>query len=172
MANNPITLGDWYINHVIRDDQQHIICRACDNTVISEPTVIAHWQAHHAPTIHVDTSVKQVIIIRTDLEKMSKGKAIAQASHGVGQTVEWAIKHTPDIYNRWNVGGYMKITLKAKIGDDLLPLYAASLQASLPCFLVVDAGRTELPPNTPTALVIGPGETQRIDAITRSLKLM
>jgi PTH2 family peptidyl-tRNA hydrolase len=65
-----------------------------------------------------------------------------------------------------------KIVVSVDSKQDLLDLHIRALDQELPCFIVSDAGLTELPPNTTTALAIGPGPDDIIDPITGDLKLL
>jgi PTH2 family peptidyl-tRNA hydrolase len=51
-------------------------------------------------------------------------------------------------------------------------LEAAAEQASLPCYLVHDAGRTQIPAGSQTVLAIGPAPKSKIDQLTGHLKLL
>ena len=50
--------------------------------------------------------------------------------------------------------------------------YEKAKKNKLPCYLVIDAGLTELPPHTPTTLGIGPAPHEKIDRLTGELKLL
>lgn len=72
----------------------------------------------------------------------------------------------------WILGSFAKITLQVDTEQELVDLEAAAKKAGLTTSLIVDSGRTEfngVP--TMTALGIGPGEPDIIDAITGHLKL-
>ncbi|MCC7553047.1 MAG: peptidyl-tRNA hydrolase Pth2 [Methanobacteriaceae archaeon] len=112
--------------------------------------------------------MKQVIVIRKDL-KMSKGKMVAQGSHAsLG-----SYKNTdPKKIEKWENEGYAKVVLKVNTIDDLENLKNKAVSNKIPNFLVVDAGRTELPPSTVTCLGLGPDEDEKIDKLTKDLKLL
>jgi len=111
---------------------------------------------------------KQVILVRTDL-KMGKGKIATQAAHaaiGAFKLVD------EEIVKKWEKEGGKKIVLKVKDEKELLQIYKKVKKERIPCFLVRDAGLTQLKAGTITALGIGPVEEERIDKITGRLKLL
>ena len=112
--------------------------------------------------------LKQVIVIRRDL-KMGVGKAISQACHASLGSFK---KTKPSVRKVWEKSGAKKVVTKVYSEEELLMLYEKAKEAKLPCFLVRDAGLTQIPPGTPTALAIGPAEEERIDEITGKLKLL
>ena len=111
---------------------------------------------------------KQVIIIRMDL-KMSKGKAIAQACHASLGAYRKAGSMKRKL---WEIEGEKKVVLRAESLEELLKLKQEAEKAKLPAYLVIDAGLTELPKGTVTALAIGPDKEGRIDKITGKLKAL
>lgn len=116
-------------------------------------------------------TTKQVIIIRKDL-KIGAGKLASQACHACLEASEEAKKHDLKIWKIWREEGAKKVILKANSLRELLELRAKAENAALPFALIVDRGLTQLTPNTPTALGIGPGEANKIDEITGHLKLL
>lgn len=112
--------------------------------------------------------MKQVILVRNDI-RMSIGKRTAQACHASVGAVFNADKKTVD---QWNKNGSKKIVLKASDEKTLTGLSDKARKMRLPCFLVTDAGLTELEPGTVTALAIGPGEDKKIDKLTGSMELL
>lgn len=115
--------------------------------------------------------IKQVILIRTDLG-MGKGKLAAQASHAsVIATLE-AKKHEVSWFNLWMRTGMKKIALKVQDEGQLLYYFQLATKAKLPRALINDAGHTQLPPGTATAVAIGPSPGATIDQITGNLKLL
>ena len=114
--------------------------------------------------------VKQVIIVRKDL-KMGTGKLAAQVAHASMLSYTESLKKDKEITKVWFESGQKKIVLE---GDDekmLERLYKAFQYEKVPCALVNDAGLTQLPPGTTTALGIGPDFAQKIDKFTKALKL-
>ncbi|MBI3412624.1 MAG: peptidyl-tRNA hydrolase [Candidatus Aenigmarchaeota archaeon] len=112
--------------------------------------------------------MKQAILIRTDV-RMSVGKKTVQACHASVGAVLNADKKSLWV---WEEGGSKKIMLEARGENVLKDLQAKARKMGLPCFLVADAGLTELEPGTTTALAIGPGDDKKIDKLTGSIKLL
>ncbi|MDI6806513.1 MAG: peptidyl-tRNA hydrolase Pth2 [Candidatus Aenigmarchaeota archaeon] len=110
---------------------------------------------------------KQTIILRKDI-KMERGKVIAQALHASIGALQLANNQTVE---RWQKEGGKKIVLKVGSLKELKELYPKAKALKLPCFLVKNAGLTQLKPGTVTALAIGPAKEDYIDKITGKLKL-
>jgi PTH2 family peptidyl-tRNA hydrolase len=115
--------------------------------------------------------MKQLIILRKDLS-MDVGKLISQACHACLEASETARKRDVSIWKAWKRGGAKKIVVKVFSLDELLELENHAARLNVPNALIVDRGLTQLPPNTPTALGIGPWKTEVIDKITGKLKLL
>ncbi len=114
---------------------------------------------------------KQVIVVREEL-RMSRGKTAAQVAHAALGSAERAQIIRRNWYEAWLREGQKKVVVKVSSEEELRALYESSKKAGLPCYLVSDAGLTELPPGTTTALGIGPAPNARMDGITGSLKLL
>ncbi|MBD3354021.1 MAG: peptidyl-tRNA hydrolase [Candidatus Lokiarchaeota archaeon] len=115
---------------------------------------------------------KQVIVIRTDL-KMSAGKKCAQACHASLSAADIARLHYNKVYSEWKkYAGQKKVVLKIRTEESIEQLYNEAKSSNIPCYLVADAGLTQLEPGTVTALGIGPYFTKEIDKLTGNLKLL
>jgi len=112
--------------------------------------------------------VKQVIVIRTDLE-MGKGKMISQACHACLEAYK---KASPKIKNLWKYFGYKKVILKVKSLEELMEIYEKVKKTKIPHALIIDAGKTQLEKGTITCLAIGPYYSEEIDKFTGNLKLL
>jgi PTH2 family peptidyl-tRNA hydrolase len=113
---------------------------------------------------------KQVIVVRADL-KMSRGKACAQVAHACLGAAEVAMREHAEWYEAWKRSGEKKVVVRGENQEHLGRLFQEAKRLRLPCFLVKDAGLTQLPPGTTTALAIGPAPSQQVDLITGELKL-
>ncbi len=113
---------------------------------------------------------KQVIVLRADL-KMSPGKAAAQAAHASVTALEEARKRKPEWVEAWFEEGQKKVILRVESEGELLELKKKADAEDLPAAIIRDLGLTELPPNTITALGIGPAPSHIIDKVTGHLKL-
>jgi len=110
---------------------------------------------------------KQVILLRKDIG-MSTGKKCVQSSHASLGAYKKANK---SVIRKWNSEGQKKVVLEIDSKQKMLKLYQKVKKEKIPCFLVEDAGLTELKPRTITALGIGPVDGKRVDKITGNLKL-
>ncbi len=114
---------------------------------------------------------KQVIVVRSDM-KMSRGKTCAQVAHASLGSAEVAQEKHKDWYREWKKEGQKKVVVKAGDENELRELHEAAKALGLPCFLVQDAGLTELEPGTTTALGVGPAPNELVDKVTGQLKLL
>ncbi|MEM3178109.1 MAG: aminoacyl-tRNA hydrolase, partial [Candidatus Micrarchaeaceae archaeon] len=96
----------------------------------------------------------------------------AQVAHASLMSYFEAEKADKSIAQEWINSGEKKIVLKIDSEDALKRLYEAFKYKKIPCALVSDAGLTELPPGTNTALGIGPWRAEEIDQFTKNLKLL
>lgn len=114
---------------------------------------------------------KQIIAVRTDLD-MSRGKLAVQVAHGSVSATEQARVHKQDVWRDWLREGQKKVVVKVSSEEELLELRRQAISHNLPHALIRDAGMTELPPGTITALGIGPAKAEIIDEVTGELKLL
>lgn len=112
--------------------------------------------------------VKQVIVIRKDLG-MSIGKTAAQASHASLGSYK---KSDAKTRSEWERIGCKKVVLKARDEREIEDIELKCQKNGVACFVVRDAGLTELSPGTVTAIGIGPEKDEKIDRITGSLPLL
>ena len=112
--------------------------------------------------------MKQVIVVRKDL-RWGKGKLAAHVAHASFGAARMAKE---EIVKKWEEEGAKKVVLKVGDLKELKEIYKKAKKAKLPCFLVRDAGLTQLKAGTITCLGIGPCEERKIDKITGKLKLL
>ena len=129
----------------------------------------------HPAFIYVDMAnaitmaeYKQCIIIRQDL-KLSRGKLAVQVAHAAVSASEHA---DASARRAWKDGGQKKIVLQVKTLSEMYELKMDAEAAGLPTSLISDAGLTEVPPGTVTALGIGPALSERLDGVTGELQLV
>jgi len=124
------------------------------------------------------TNYKQVILIREDLN-LSAGKLAAQVAHASLGAILSISKiedkkltiELDDPTFLWISERFTKICLKVKNEEELLFYYNKVKESNLKHAIIKDAGFTELESPTLTCLGIGPDFNDRIDAITKKLRL-
>lgn len=112
--------------------------------------------------------MKQVMVVRTDL-KMGKGKIAAQCCHA---SIGSYKKTDKAKIEKWENEAYAKVVLKVPSLDELLEIKRKVAEKGISHYLVVDAGRTQIPTSSVTVLGIGPDEDEIIDEVTGDLKLL
>lgn len=111
--------------------------------------------------------MKQAIVARHDLG-MSTGKLAAQVAHASLMAYEDADSRTQ---SEWKGSGQKKVVLKVSGESALFELAQRADREGVAYSLVRDAGHTQLDPNTPTAVGVGPGPDDVVDRITGDLSL-
>ena len=114
---------------------------------------------------------KMCIVLRLDLG-MSTGKLIAQASHAAVGASELGKKENHKAWVRWRDEGGKKVALEAESLDEIQALIAKADELDVVNVVIQDAGLTEVPPGTVTALGLGPDRADVIDRVTGSLPLI
>lgn len=113
-------------------------------------------------------STKQVIVVREDLG-MSIGKTAAQVAHASLMS----FLDTPlEIQRTWINESFKKVVLKVEDLKELMNIYDKTKKMKISNCLIIDAGRTELEPNTITCLGIGPDENKLFKKLTDDLELL
>jgi PTH2 family peptidyl-tRNA hydrolase len=114
---------------------------------------------------------KQVIVVRSDL-KLGTGKLSAHVAHAslMGYKNAWA--RDRDIVEEWERSGQKKVVVKADNERELFEIHEKAKAAKVPCALIKDAGLTQIPPGTTTALAVGPWKEIEVDKLTGHLKLL
>ena len=110
--------------------------------------------------------MKQVILVRQDL-KMPKGKLAVQVAHA---SLEAALKSNK--LKEWQKKGTKKIILKVKDEKELLYYYDLANKNKLTNALIKDAAKTFFKEPTITCLAIGPDKEEKIDKLTKELKIL
>ncbi len=115
--------------------------------------------------------IKQVIILRKDLG-MGAGKMVAQGSHASLMSFKYTSDKYPEIAHKWLSEGETKIVLKVNALEEFEKIKSELKRSGLPYEVVRDAGQTQVPPGSETAIGIGPYYSDEIDKITKKLKLL
>ena len=111
--------------------------------------------------------MKQAIIVRWDLN-LSKGKMSAQVAHASVSAYKKADKKEAEM---WELTGQKKVILKIAGKKELLEIFMKAKKEKIPCALIKDAGRTEIPEGTITCAGLGPTDSEKIDKVAGHLKL-
>lgn len=109
------------------------------------------------------------LVINVDLD-MSVGKLVAQAAHGAVALVQGQERER---LKRWEEEGNTKIAVGASTVQ-LKSLIATlgSEEVQVPCFVVRDAGLTEITPGSVTCVAIGPCAPTDVPDVVLQLPLL
>ncbi|XP_026475353.1 peptidyl-tRNA hydrolase 2, mitochondrial [Ctenocephalides felis] len=99
---------------------------------------------------------KMVFVVRTDIGLRS-GKIAAQCCHAAILCYE---------------KGQAKVVLKVNNLASLEEIYKQAKDSNITAELVRDAGHTQVTPGTITVLGIGPDTVEKVDSVTKHLKLL
>jgi len=94
---------------------------------------------------------------------------VAQACHA---SVAAVLRAPADILELWNLDGQTKSPLQATSLAELIGLQQKCEALALVHALISDAGRTELPTGTVTAVAIGPADDKLVDRVSGSAPLL
>lgn len=82
-----------------------------------------------------------------------------------------SINVSRNVYKKWEKNGQTKITLRVDSEKELIDIYNSARKMNLNAQLITDSGKTEFNKPTRTAVAIGPDYSEKIDKITKKLKL-
>lgn len=111
---------------------------------------------------------KQVILVRMDL-KLPKGKLASQVAHA---SVEATLRSEKKEVTEWRKQGMKKVVLKVDDQKELFFYVQQAKDQGLITATITDAGRTVVEPGTMTCAAIGPNEEEKIDSVTKKLKIL
>eukprot|EP00878_Enallax_costatus_P034952 GHUV01038901.1.p1 GENE.GHUV01038901.1~~GHUV01038901.1.p1 ORF type:complete len:114 (+),score=33.76 GHUV01038901.1:211-552(+) len=103
---------------------------------------------------------------------MGKGKIGAQCAHAAVGVIQKYKGQNEALFRLWERFGQPKIALKVQNEAVMAELAHQALQSNLPCYIVHDAGRTQIAAGSQTVLAIGPAYKSDIDRITGHLSLL
>lgn len=108
------------------------------------------------------------LLVRKDL-KMSKGKIVAQCGHAMVYSI---LNTSKEKLHLWQDCGEKIVSLSVKDEKTMDYIYNISQKNKIVSHIVVDAGRTQVLPNTRTVCVIGPDTENKIKNLVKDLKLL
>jgi PTH2 family peptidyl-tRNA hydrolase len=129
--------------------------------------ILSAWMAALITAAPLPGCMKQAIVARTDVG-MGQGKLAAQVAHASLSAYEDTDERTA---SAWKGEGQKKVVLKGDSERQLFELADVAERKGLPNAVVRDAGHTQLEPGTVTALAVGPGDDDVVDAVTGDLSL-
>ncbi|XP_039067586.1 peptidyl-tRNA hydrolase 2, mitochondrial-like [Hibiscus syriacus] len=113
---------------------------------------------------------KMVLVVRNDLN-MGKGKFATQCSHATLGLYKNILHQTPKALNGWEMCAQPKVVVKIDSEEDMLVLQERAKSLNIPTHITIDAGRTQIAPNSRTVMAIL-GPIEMVDDVTGGLKLL
>ncbi|KJP88354.1 peptidyl-tRNA hydrolase [Plasmodium fragile] len=126
---------------------------------------------------------KMVFCVRTDI-KMNKGKICSQCCHACLAVYEKIMKRNSKLkasesgkgtltyFDLWKKTGQKKIVLKISSLEEMYEIEQKAKKEHLITSIIIDAGRTQIEPNTETVIAIEPVPDEIVNKITGQLKLL
>jgi PTH2 family peptidyl-tRNA hydrolase len=103
---------------------------------------------------------------------MSTGKLIAQGAHAAVSVSELSKKENHKNWRKWRDEGGKKVALQVESLEELKDLQKIANDLDITNVIIHDAGHTEVPSGTITALGLGPDRADLLDKVTGSLPLL
>ncbi|WKY11931.1 hypothetical protein Q1695_003477 [Nippostrongylus brasiliensis] len=115
---------------------------------------------------------KMVLVANMSL-KMGTGKLAAQVGHATLGVYRQAMNSEAgrEAVEAWTRHGQVKIVVRGNSTEELMDLCKAAKDGGCFCYLVQDAGYTQIPPGSRTVLGVF-GTVEQVDAVTGGLKLL
>ncbi|MBJ24317.1 MAG: aminoacyl-tRNA hydrolase [Euryarchaeota archaeon] len=115
--------------------------------------------------------IKLVLLVNHEL-KMGKGKIAAQVGHASVKAALNASARHPDLMQGWLNNGQPKVVLKVQKTAELEQIIELAKENNLEINTIRDAGKTQIPPNSLTVVAIGPDFSEKINVVSKDLKLL
>ena len=115
--------------------------------------------------------MKLVLVVNEELG-MTAGKIAAQCCHACLGVWKKLWRRRDPVLRVWEEGGQPKVTLQVSDEEAMLELYQRAKQIGVPTYIVVDAGRTQVAPNSRTVMAVGPASEKEVNEVTGRLKLL
>lgn len=112
--------------------------------------------------------MKQVILVRKDL-KMNPGKLASQCAHS---SVEAVLRSDKSLVKKWHSEGMKKVILRVNSKKELLEYRKKAEKEGLATAMITDSGKTFFKNATITCIAIGPDKEDKIDKVTKELKML
>ncbi|XGW03803.1 hypothetical protein V3C99_015170 [Haemonchus contortus] len=115
---------------------------------------------------------KMVLVANMSL-KMGTGKLAAQVGHATLGVYRQAMNSEAgrEAVEAWTRHGQVKIVVRGNSTEELMDMCKSAKDGGCFCYLVQDAGYTQIPPGSRTVLGIF-GTVEQVDAVTGGLKLL
>jgi len=112
---------------------------------------------------------KQAILVNMSL-KMTKGKIAAQVAHASLDAALNSINKKS--FKKWRQSGQGKIVLKCPDTKTMIKLHRQAKSRKMTTSMTTDAGITQVPPGSKTALAIGPETEENLGKLISEFKLL
>ncbi|CAG9828849.1 unnamed protein product [Diabrotica balteata] len=113
---------------------------------------------------------KMTFVVNSSL-KMGVGKIAAQVGHACLGLFREIMMDKKDELGNWECYGEKKIVLKGIDESHLKELYEKAKEKNIPCYLVRDAGHTQIAPGSVTVLSLF-GLEENVNSVTGKLSLL